>query len=178
VAKINWRIWMRKSHRWGAVCIALPFLLVIGTGILLQLKKESSWIQPPMAKGTGKTPHATFDDILEAAKSVPEAEVKSWDDVDRLDARPDRNMAKVQAKNRWEIQVDLGTGEVLQKAYRRSDTIEMLHDGSWFSDSVKLYVFLPVAFVVLGLWITGIYLFVLPYSSKWWKRRRKTPSVG
>ena len=125
------------------------------------------------AKGTGKAPKVSFDAILEAAKSVPEAEIHSWDDVERLDVRPDRGLVKIQARNRWEIQVDTGTGQVVQKEYRRSDLIESLHDGSWFADSVKLYVFLPVAGIVLGLWCTGIYLFVLPYSSRWWKRRRK-----
>ena len=169
----NWRVGMRKAHRWGAILIALPFLLVIVTGMLLQLKKEWSWVQPPTAKGTAKSPQVSFDVILEATKSVPEAEVKSWEDIDRLDVRPDRGLVKVQAKNGWEVQVDSATGSVLQKAYRRSDTIEMLHDGSWFHDSFKIYVFLPVAVVVLGLWITGIYLFILPHSVKWWRRRAK-----
>jgi len=170
---INWRVTMRKTHRWGAILIAAPFLVVIGTGILLQLKKEWSWVQPPTTKGAAKSPQVSFDAILEATKSVPEAEVKSWEDIDRLDVRPDRGLVKVQAKNGWEVQVDTATGSVLQKAYRRSDTIEMLHDGSWFHDGVKLYVFLPVAFVVLGLWITGVYLFVLPYGVRWRRRRER-----
>lgn len=170
----NPRVFMRKSHRWGAILIAIPFLLVIVTGILLQLKKEWAWVQPTTAKGTGKAPAISFEAILEAVKSVPEAEVQSWDDIDRLDVQPKRGMVKVQARNHWEVQVDTGTGKVLKTTYRRSDTIESLHDGSWFADSVKLYVFLPVAGVVLGLWFTGIYLFVLPYSSKWWKRRKRS----
>jgi len=169
----NPRVFMRKSHRWGAILIALPFLLVIVTGILLQLKKEWSWVQPPTAKGTGKAPKISFDAILEAAKSVPEAEIRSWEDIERLDVRPDRGLVKIQSRNRWEIQVDTGTGQLVQKEYRRSDLIESLHDGSFFADSVKLYVFLPVAGIVFGLWCTGIYLFVLPYSSRWWKRHKK-----
>jgi uncharacterized iron-regulated membrane protein len=169
---------MRKTHRWGAILIAAPFLLVIATGILLQLKKEWSWVQPPTAKGTGKAPQVSFDAILAAAKSVPEASVNGWDDIDRLDVRPDRGLVKVQAKSGWEIQIDTGTGSVLQTAYRRSDTIETLHDGSWFHDRVKLLVFLPVAFVMFGLWITGIYLFVLPYSVKWRRRRKKASGAA
>jgi hypothetical protein len=70
------------------------------------------------------------------------------------------------------VQVDLQTGEVLQVAYRRSDLIESLHDGSWFHDRAKLWVFLPVAVVVLGLWGTGIYLFFLPYAVR--RSRRAT----
>jgi hypothetical protein len=145
---INWRVWMRKLHRWGAILIALPFLIVIVTGILLQLKKEWAWVQPPPNRGTGKVPEIRWDAILQAVREeAPEAEVQSWEDIDRLDVRPTKGYVKVQAINRWEVQVDLKTAKVLQKAYRRSDLIESIHDGSWFHDSVKLWVFLPSAVV-------------------------------
>lgn len=168
---LNPRVLTRKCHRWGAILIALPFLLVIVTGILLQLKKEWTWVQPPMARGKGTTPEISLSAVLQAARSVPEAEIKSWRDVDRLDVRPARGVVKVQARSRWEIQIDMQTAEVLQVAYRRSDLIESLHDGSWFSDGVKFWVFLPVALVVLTLWATGIYLFFLPYAVRWRRQR-------
>jgi uncharacterized iron-regulated membrane protein len=170
---VNWRVWMRKGHRWAAILIALPFLLVILTGLLLQLKKDWSWVQPPTARGTGKAPAVSFDAILEAAKSAPEAGIQSWADVDRLDVRPDRGLVKVQAKSGWEVQVDTGSGKVLQTEYRRSDLIETLHDGSWFGDRAKLLVFLPVAVVVLGLWVSGVYLFILPWGVRWRRRRER-----
>jgi len=169
---IHWRIWTRKWHRWGAILTAVPFLLIIVSGILLQLKKEWSWVQPPTAKGKGDTPTVSLDAIFEATKSVPEAEVSGWNDIDRLDLQPRRGVVKVQAKNRWEVQIDLQTAKVLQVAYRRSDLIESLHDGSFFDDRVKLWVFLPVAVIVFTLWGTGIYLFFLPIIVRWSKRRR------
>lgn len=169
---INWRIWTRKSHRWGGILIAAPFLLVIGTGILLQLKKEWSWVQPPTARGHGKSPEISLEAILHAAQSKPEAGIRSWEDVERLDIQPRRGIAKVQSRNSWEVQVDLKTGDVLQVAYRRSDLIESLHDGSWFHDRAKLWVFLPMAVVLLGLWGTGIYLFFLPIRVRWSRRRQ------
>jgi hypothetical protein len=82
----------------------------------------------------------------------------------------------VHARSRWEVQVDLESGEVLQVAYRRSDLLESLHDGSWFHDRAKLWVFLPVGFVVLGLWGTGIYLFFLPHAVRWSRGRSKPAS--
>jgi uncharacterized iron-regulated membrane protein len=173
---INWRIWSRKCHRWGAILIALPFLLVIVTGILLQLKKEWAWVQPATLRGQGEEPVISLEAMLEAARSQPEAGVEGWEDVDRVDVQPGRGIAKLQARSRWEIQIDLATGEVLQVAYRRSDLIESLHDGSWFDDRVKLWVFLPVAIVVLGLWVTGIYLFFLPYAVRWSRRRENAAS--
>ncbi len=168
---LNPRVLFRKLHRWGAVLIALPFLLVLVTGVLLQLKKEIAWIQPSTKKGASKEPTVSFDAILEAVKEVPEAEVKSWNDIDRMDVRVKDGIVKVQCKNSYEVQIDFQTGKVVQVEYRRSELIESLHDGSWFHDSFKVYVFLPVALVVIGLWATGIYLFVLPYAVKW---RRKS----
>lgn len=82
------------------------------------------------------------------AQSVPEAEVNSGDDVDRLDVRPGRGMVKVRCRNRWEVQVDTENGEILQVAYRRSDLIEIIHDGSLFHDHFKLWVFLLAALVL------------------------------
>ncbi len=169
---IHWRILTRKSHRWGAILIAAPFLLVIITGILLQLKKDWNWIQPPTQRGAGKTPAITVQAILDAAMTRPEAGVRGWSDVERMDIRPDRGIAKLVTHDRWEVQVDLQTGEVLQSVYRRSDLIESLHDGSWFHDRVKLWVFLPSAIIVLGLWFTGMYLFFLPLAVRWSRRRK------
>lgn len=165
-AKLN-----RVLHRWASVAIALPLLLVIVTGILLQLKKNSSWVQPPTQKGSTSELALSFDRVLEITKSVPEAEVKSWDDIDRLDVRPSKGMLKVRGKNRWEVQIDSKTGDILQVAERRSDFIESLHDGSFFHDKVKLFIFLPSGVILLGLWVTGIYLFALPHLVR--RNRRK-----
>jgi len=80
--------------------------------------------------------------------------------------RPDRGVLKVRAKNRWEIQIDAHSGEVLQVAYRRSDLLETIHDGSFFLAGAKLWIFLPTALVLIGLWGTGLYLFAVPHLVK------------
>jgi hypothetical protein len=172
----NPRVFFRKTHRWGAVLVAVPFLLVLVSGLLLQVKKQVPWVQPATKKGDGRVPTLAMGDILAAVKAVPEAGVKAWDDVERLDIRPRDGIVKVQCKNGYEVQVDFQTGGVVQVEYRRSDLIESLHDGSWFGDAVKLYVFLPVAVVVLVLWLTGVYLFVLPHWVKW--RRKRVPPAA
>jgi hypothetical protein len=61
---------------------------------------------------------------------------------------------------------------VLQSTYRRSDLIESLHDGSWFHDRAKLFIWLPAGVVLCGLWGTGLYLWVLPYLTR--RRRKQT----
>ncbi len=163
--------WNRKLHRWGSIAVALPLLVVIASGIVLQLKKELTWIQPATVRGDEAAPSISFDRVLEIARTVPEAEIESWDDVDRLDVRPGRGMLKVRSGNRWEVQIDTSTGAILQTAYRRSDWIESIHDGSFFHDRVKLWIFLPTAVVLLGLWGTGMYLWFLPHLVR--RRRRR-----
>lgn len=173
----NPRVFFRKSHRHGAIVVAAPLLLVIVTGVLLQLRKELPWVQPPTKKGKGKEPTVSMEQILSAAKSVSQAGVNGWADIDRVDVRPRDGIVKVQCKSQWEVQVDFQTGEVVQSAFRRSDVIEALHQGTWFSDAARLYVFLPAGVILLGLWATGLYLWFLPWSVKW-RRKRTNPPAG
>lgn len=60
----------------------------------------------------------------------------------------------------------------MQVEYRRSDLIEAIHDGSFFHEHAKLWLFLPVAVVVLVLWITGMYMFLLPFIVKRNKKQK------
>ncbi|MEL6104827.1 MAG: PepSY domain-containing protein [Planctomycetota bacterium] len=163
----------RLVHRWGSIGIGIPTLIILFTGLILQLKKESSWIQPSTQRGSDTGASLSFAEILAVVSSVPQAEVRDWEDIDRLDVRPGKGMLKVRCKNRWEIQIDSNDGAVLQVAYRRSDIIESIHDGSFFHDSVKLWIFLPTSLVLIVLWATGIYLFALPYLAKWKRRRAR-----
>jgi hypothetical protein len=166
----NFRILNRRLHRWGAIAVAVPFLVVIASGLLLQLKKQLDFVQPPEQKGaaTEVATAVTLPQVLERVQGVPEAGIRTWADIDRIDVRPAKNMMKVVSMTRWEVQLDLHTAEILQVAYRRSDLIESIHDGSFFHPLAKLGVFFPAGAIVFFLWLTGMYLWVLPY---WTKRR-------
>lgn len=150
-------------------------LLVIVSGLLLQVKKQVSWVQPPTVKGESPNdlPLQGWEQIVASAKTAPEAAIQSWEDIDRMDVRPSKGIVKVQSKNRWELQIDLASGEVLSSKYRRSDWIESLHDGSFFSDAAKLWVFLPNGLVLLGLWITGFWMWYFPLSRRWARKPTK-----
>jgi hypothetical protein len=165
-------------HYWAAAIVALPILSIVCTGLLLQVKKQVPWVQPPEQRGIGTEPEISFAEVLDICRTVPEAGVETWDDVNRVDVRPSRGMLKVWAKSDWEIQIDTRTGEVLQTAYRRSDLIESIHDGSWFGDGVKFWVFLPSGAVLLLLWVTGIYLFVLPFLARGRRKRAARPTAA
>lgn len=163
----------RRIHYWVGAVIALPVLVIIGTGLLLQVKKQLTWVQPAEQRGTGTSPQLDLEGILASVRGVKELNVKSWDDVNRLDVRPGRGMVKVWLKSDWEVQVDLGTGRVLQTAYRRSDWIESIHDGSFFAgDLSKLGIFLPSGVALLLMLITGLWMFWVPFSAK--RKRKKS----
>lgn len=168
LTKIN-----RWLHHWGSVVIALPFAIVLVTGVLLLLKKDLDWVQPPTVRGGQPGVSLTFDEVLTIARTVPEAGIQGWMDIDRLDVRPGKGMLKVRAENRWEIQIDANSGAILQVAYRRSDFIESIHEGSVFGEFVKYRVFLPTALIVIGLWVTGMVLFFHPYVAKARNKRRR-----
>lgn len=162
----------RKIHFWGAILCVLPVLIMIGSGVLLLLKKESDWIQPPTIKGQKGAPSLSYEAILRKAQAEPLLEVGDWGDINRLDVRPGKGVIKLQSRNGYEMQLDQKSGEVLHLDYRRSDIIEAIHDGSFFHDKAKLGLFLPASLILLALSITGIYLFSITLSARARKRRR------
>ena len=91
-----------------------------------------------------------------------------------MDVRPRKGIIKIQARNNnIEIQMDHINGRILQVAHRRSDVIEAIHDGSFFHKHAKLWLFFPAAIILLVLWITGLYLFLLPMLIKRKKNKKK-----
>ncbi|MEM6912860.1 MAG: PepSY-associated TM helix domain-containing protein [Pseudomonadota bacterium] len=168
---------LRQIHHWASPVIMIPLGLVVVTGLMLMLKKDIDWIQPPTARGVAPSelPQQSFAELFNAAAEVEELGLRSWNDLDRVDVKPDKGVVKFIATNNWEAQLDTSTGEVLQVAYRRSDLIESLHDGSFFAGWTKRFVFLPAGVVLLVMWGTGLYLFALPHLKTWHKARKKRP---
>lgn len=170
---MNWKKLFRQIHYWLSLAVFVPAAIMFVAGGFLMLKKEIEWIQPGTMRGAVELqlPEASFDQMLAAARQHPEAGINEWSDIDRIDLRVDRGVAKLRANSGWEVQVDTKTAEVLQVAYRRSDLIETIHDGSFFADWVKLYIFLPTGILLIIMWGTGGYLFLLPRMTKAKKKR-------
>jgi len=147
---------------------------MIGAGLLLMVKKEINWIQPSSQKGIDRqlVPMASVQDLFDAALTVDIANFTRWEELQRADLKPGKGIIKFVSKSNWEVQVDTHTAEVLSIARRRSDVIESIHDGSFFADWVKLWVFLPAGVGLFVLWISGLYLFTLTEYKKRKKRRR------
>ena len=148
---------------------------MIGAGLLLMVKKEFNWIQPPSQRGIDAhlVPMASMQDLFDAALNVEVAQFTRWEELQRADLKPGKGIIKFVSQSNWEVQVDTHTAEVLSISRRRSDVIESIHDGSFFADWVKLWVFLPAGACLALLWLTGIYLFTLAEYKKHKKRRRK-----
>ncbi|MDG0816414.1 PepSY-associated TM helix domain-containing protein [Bdellovibrio svalbardensis] len=164
----------RKWHRWISVAIALPFVITLTTGILLATRGFNSWVQPEYAPiKTGLS--VSFEQILTAAQSIPEAKIKSWKDVSQIDIRPATGNIRLRAKNtQWEIQIDGATGQVTGTGIRRASFLTSLHEGAYFGPFVRYGVFLPSALGVFFLLASGIAIFTQPYFNK----RKKKLSQG
>ena len=164
-------ILLRKIHYWGSLSIALPLIIMIGAGVLLMVKKEFDWIQPPNQEGVERNlmPMSSMQELFDSALQVEKAGFTNWEELKRADLKPGKGIIKFVSRTNWEVQVDTHTSEVLSVVERRSDVIESIHDGSFFSEVVKYGWFLPSGILLLTLSLTGIYMFFIPIL----KRRKR-----
>ena len=113
--------------------------------------------------------HIGFDEILKAAQSVPELEVKTWKDVGRIDIRPDKGSISVRSKRTdYEIAVDGANGKVLGVGQRNAGFITELHEGTYLGlgDIGRYGITLPMALGVFFLIISGVVIFFQPVLQK------------
>ncbi len=87
---MRFNILNRKVHYWISFGAAVPLLVMISSGLLLQSKKHWTWVQPAEHRGAGTVPAIDLEGILASVKQVGEVDVKGWNDVNRLDVRPGR----------------------------------------------------------------------------------------
>lgn len=163
-------------HRWLGVAAGLVLLLSAITGLLLLVKKEFAWIQPPVAVGEpGATADlqplpAVIDTVL--ALGLPEFETEA--DITRIDFRPQERVHKViSVHDHCEVQVCAMTLRTSGPNARRSDFIEELHDGSWFGGFAHSTVMPVVAIILLYLATSGYVMWLYPK----FKRRRSRPAA-
>ncbi|MDF2158246.1 PepSY-associated TM helix domain-containing protein [Algoriphagus sp. CAU 1675] len=122
--------WYRQYHKWFGLALILFFFLIGITSILLAWKKKVELLPP-----TQKTKVESGTWILPSQMvRIGEEEMEKLGrdpEVDRIDIRPDKGIAKVTFKTHFtEVQVDGFSGEVLSVGTRHSDWIEKVHDGS------------------------------------------------
>jgi uncharacterized iron-regulated membrane protein len=156
----------RKYHRWISIFITIPFFLTLVTGILLLFRGKLNWMSPQYPPASGEL-RIGLDEILKAAQSVPELEVKTWKDIGRIDIRPDKGSINIRSKKtEFEIAVDGADGKVLGVGVRNSGFIVDLHEGAYLDDLGRYGITLPMALGVLFLIISGVVIFFQPVLQK------------
>ncbi len=153
------RRWSRKLHQFLAWLVIAPSVLIFSTGVLLLLRQNVAWIQPPAVMGTqAGLPEVGIDRAFEAARSVPEAGINSWQDLSSIDIKPAKGTLAFRAKNGYEVQVDGVSGAVVSAAPRRTSFLIELHQGTYFHPKAMTWWTLPVGLGLLVLSASGLFL--------------------
>lgn len=162
---------LRSLHRWVGLIGSIFLIVIAATGFLLATKGSIGWIRPPEKDGTKIT---SLDSVVtpgiaaNAAFALGIPELKTMDDIDRIDYRPGSNVFKVVSNEGYhEIQVDGSTGQVLNRAFRVDQLSEDIHDMSYFGDAFNTYWLPVIALLLLTLGLTGIYVFFVPVWRRW-----------
>jgi hypothetical protein len=117
--------------------------------------------------------------LVSVAKAYSRDSLKKENEIDRIDIRPQKGIAKIVFANHFtELQLDCKTAEVLSVSTRKSDFIEKIHDGSivdFFvktsSDQFKLFYTTAAALSLILLSFSGFWLWYNPIRIK--KRKSK-----
>jgi len=144
----------RKYHRIVSLIIALPFAIVLVTGLLLQIRQDVEAIQPKtvqMKEINGK-PLLSFEEI-QIASGVP------FKDLDQIIFRPQKFHLSLRLKDGRELQIHPQTGEILKSAPRLTGILIDIHQGSFFTQWGQYFIFLPAGIGVLFLLISGLIIY-------------------
>lgn len=173
----------RTVHSWVAICLALFFLLLASTGLLLGWKKHSNdIILPKTEQGISDQPAQwlPMDTLYNIAYHTMRTEISATMDssLQRIDIRPHKGIAKfIYNEGFWGIQLDMTTGQVLAVNKRYSDIVENFHDGTildyWFAtndEQIKLGYTSIMGISLLTLTLSGLWLWLGPRYIRWMRR--------
>ncbi len=168
----------RVYHKYLGIFLGILLLVSALTGLLLGWKKDAAWIQPPTQKGASAelVDWMPLDQLAELAREGLYAEypAQAGNEIDRLDVRPSKGIAKVLfTDGYWEVQIDGTNGAILSIDKRYSDFIEHLHDGSIISDTFKLISMNALGLGLTVMIITGIWLWYGPKRIRARKQKHK-----
>ena len=164
----NTRIY-RKIHRWVALPLLVFMLLVGFTGLLLGWKKQAQLLPKTETTKIKNGRYIKLDSLEAIAKNYAKNQLKLSDEIDRIDIRPQKGIAKIVFSSHFtELQIDCNSGEVLAVNTRKSDFIEKIHDGSIVDYFVKnnqdIFKLFYTSFTSIGLIILSFSGFWLWYN--------------
>jgi uncharacterized iron-regulated membrane protein len=161
-------------HRWLGVTVGLVLMLSSITGLLLLVKKDYDWIQPPTMECESGTAEQLqpMAKVFEAVFALGLPQFRDEADILKVDFRPSKRLHKVVSRHDdYEVQVCAISLRTSKPSVRRSDWLERLHDGSWFGDLAHDRVMPVVALILLFLASSGYVMWLFPKWKKWRKQR-------
>ena len=172
--------WIRTLHKITGVAGSLFLILIAVTGFFLALKRIVPGIRPPTLKGSVKTieqaVHPTA--AVEAAVSAGLSGLSNVSDIDRFEIHMDKGVYKIISKTNFhEVQVDMGTGQVLGVGTRNDQLIENIHDLSFIEPRLRETLLPVVALALFALGASGLSIYFVPILRRR-KHRRSMMSDG
>ncbi|HEY0678812.1 MAG TPA: PepSY domain-containing protein [Chitinophagaceae bacterium] len=171
----------RWMHRKIALPLLIFFFVISLSGLLLGLKKNTGLLAPTQQGVSADLSNWMGMDSLQTLAIAafrdslrPEEQVE----IDRIDVRPDKGIAKFSFKgNYWGVQMDCTNGRVLLIERRHGDFIEDLHDGSIIDnligtngEEVKVFYTTVMGVSLLLLVVSGFWLWYGPKRIRYRKR--------
>lgn len=160
--------WIRSLHKWLGLPLILFFFIIGITSILLAWKKKAELLPPTLKTKVEQGEWISPTEMVNIAELEME-KLGASIEVDRIDIRPDKGVAKVTFKTHFtEVQLDGLSGEVLSIETRHSDWIEKVHDGSIVDfylggdETTKLTYSTLTALGLILMSLSGFYLWYYP----------------
>lgn len=150
---------LRKYHRLISLIIALPLLVVILTGLALQLRQQFEVLQPKAVKM-----EKIIDKALLSTEEIIKYSGVAPENIDQIIFRPTKFHLALRLKNGREIQMHPQTGEILKSAPRYTNILIELHQGSFLGPWGQYGVILPTGIGLFFLLISGLMIF--PWRKK------------
>lgn len=170
---------IRKVHRYTGVFLFLFFFIIAITGFLLGWKQQFGGIILPKAqKGSSENLKEWLPLDVLTQKATFYLQENLGKDVStklrKIDIRKEKGIAKFIFRNHYYgVQVDGATGELLSVAYRNSDLIEDLHDGSFIDKLIgtkhkqfEMFYTLIMSLALVIFTVTGFWLWYGPKRMK------------
>lgn len=161
----------RRLHKWFSMVFIVFLVLIAATAILLAWKKQWNLVPKTQKSKTEMTGNwIPVEEMIAVGQAYVRDSLGKSADLDRVDIRPDKGVAKIVFKWHFtEVQVDGFSGKILSISQRNSDLIEKIHDGSILDflvgsdgETAKLTYSTLTSLALLLLAFTGFFLWYWP----------------
>lgn len=160
---------IRKWHRVIGLIISMPMLLTCITGTFLIMRSHLSFIQPSK---TNKQSISLFS-IAPVSEVLRVAEKKQKGKITSIIFYPKKGYFSVRTDSDYEMRLHGESLKILTEGPKLTGWLIKLHEGSFFSEIVRDYIFLPSAFGLLILIVSGIYIYIEPKYKKYKRNKNK-----